>query len=60
MSAHRTITLTCDKPECRERYLGGEGRDVRKVRAEAAKLAGWSRRQSELSFSWVDLCRWHA
>lgn len=54
MTVRRVVTLVCDKPGCREHYVGGEGQSQAKVRAEARKLSGWSH------FGDVDLCRWHA
>lgn len=55
MTAHRTVTLTCDKPGCRESYVGGEGQDPRQVRAEARKLAGWSPLQLGFTSRYVRL-----
>lgn len=58
MSARRVVTLLCDKPRCREHYVGGDGMSTAQVRAEAAKLCGWtSARGYDGTY---DLCRWHS
>lgn len=59
MTARRVVTLVCDRDGCRERYVGGDGQSLAKVRAEAAKLSGW---RSERGYAppVIDLCRWHA
>lgn len=58
MTARRVVTIVCDKPGCREHYVGGEGQDARAVRAEARRLAGW--RTGLRMEVLVDLCRWHS
>jgi hypothetical protein len=62
MSTHHVVTLTCDKAGCRERYIGGRGKALSAVRAEAGKLAGWrsDRAPSGTPPSPRDLCRWHS
>jgi hypothetical protein len=56
----RVATLTCDKPDCRQSYVGGAGQTVQQVRAEAKKLAGWGVVPSFGADGHTDLCRWHA
>jgi|GEM_PF-6624967 len=60
MTARRVVTLVCDKPGCREHYVGA-GQSVQQVRAEARKLSGWSSVASAAT-GWerIDFCRWHS
>ncbi|MDF2507265.1 MAG: hypothetical protein K0Q52_1124 [Microbacterium sp.] len=58
MTARRVVTLTCDKDDCRERYVGGEDQTTAQVRAEARKLSGWWTALRGEAF--VDFCRWHS
>lgn len=60
MTARRVVTLVCDKPGCRESYVGGEGQTAQQVRAEARKLAGWRSTTSFRADGHTDACRWHA
>lgn len=57
MTAHRVVTLTCDKTSCHERYVGAAGANPSTVRAEARRVAGWS--QIGTFDGRADLCRWH-
>lgn len=58
MTARRVVTLTCDRDDCRQRWVGGDGHSVTQVRAEARNLAGW---RSALRMEvLMDFCRWHA
>ncbi len=62
MSAHRTVTLSCDRDGCRERYVGADGASPSRVRAEAAKLSGWTSRteSADMLTARRDICRWHS
>lgn len=60
MTARRVVTLVCDRPGCRESYVGGQSRTAAQVRAEARKLAGWRTVPAPDADGLTDLCRWHA
>lgn len=62
MTAERTVTLVCDRPGCRERYVGAPGANPSRVRTEAAKLGGWTSRTESADHLTVrrDTCRWHS
>lgn len=62
MSAHRTVTLTCDHDGCRERYVGAPEANPSRVRTEAARFGGWTshRESADMLPTRRDLCRWHS
>lgn len=66
MTARRVVTLLCDKPGCRQSYIGSAS-DFDIVREVARSVSGWSTvRVPEhhagvvIAHDVLDFCRFHA